>query len=358
MRVPTWIELLVLMVHGPVGPDGAPRPGPEPSVRGVLRSHRAGAERGNAVGWVVGGGDPVPVVAGAGRRDAAADEEVGLRVWRSGPGVRVEDLDGSPRVVADASTVWSFLDGGPVPVAAPRSALVLAGAGTHLLARREAAELVGDDYTRPTGPVGATTHAGRSAWTVELAPPPHKPHPMQVVVDAATGVVLQQRVDAVGAVDEWVEITVGGPADPSLFRWTGPTRAAPTAAEAAAPEHRAERERWATWFADAVGPVRREVVAPVLLDLSVQWVHTLDRRTGAFEATLGDGAVQCTLARRRRSSAPWRLGWERVQHRWTTDRFDWAFTAIDVHLTAEGLAAVERAFGEVSGPFPAARTAG
>jgi hypothetical protein len=81
-----------------------------------------------------------------------------------------------------------------------------------------------------------------------------------------------------------------------------------------------------------------------VLDLSVQWLHTDDDATGAFEATLGEGFGQALLARRPRSAEPWDLSWSAVQHRWSTPLHDWAFTAVDVRPTAEGLAEVERSF--------------
>ncbi|WNB86087.1 hypothetical protein [Cellulomonas sp. ATA003] len=212
---------------------------------------------------------------------------------------------------------------------------------------------MGDDFTRPTGGVdgtgvvGATTFLGRPAWSVELAPPARKPYPMQVVVDAETGFVLQQRMDAVGAVDEWVELEVGVPLSPSLFSWQGPVRPATSARDAARAAQEADRRRWADWFGDAVGPLERTAVVGVELDLTVQWVHTFDPATGAFEASLGKDFTTATLARRPRSAEPWDLSGAGIHHRWSTADHDWAFLCLDLELTPEGFAAVERLF---SGP--------
>ncbi len=107
---------------------------------------------------------------------------------------------------------------------APARAVHYAFTGTDLLARRDLGDFAGDDFTRPTGPVGATTFLGRTAWTVELAPPDHKPFPLQLVVDAETGLILQQRNDGFGSVDEWIEFVVGEPIPPDLFVWDGPAR--------------------------------------------------------------------------------------------------------------------------------------
>ncbi|PPK92634.1 hypothetical protein CLV92_11363 [Kineococcus xinjiangensis] len=351
MRAPTWVELLLLMVHGP-GDPGRPGPG-DPTMRGVLRSHRSSGLRGNAMGWFRFGGEPAPVFTGAGHdHGEEPDEGPGalLRVWRDGAALRVEGTDGQPLVIADAEHVWHFdraaAGEAVLPWLSPRSALVVAGSGTHLLQRRDGNEFAGDDFTRPASPVGATTFLGRAAWTVELLPPPGSPHPMQLVVDAATGLVLQQRVDGLGAVDEWAELVLGERLEPSLFRWDGPLRTGDATGDAVArheAEREAERARWSSWFEGAVGPVRREVAAEAALDLTVRWVHAFDEDSGAFEATLGEG-VQASLARRPRSEEPWELPWRGPHHRWSTARHDWAFHCHDVPLTARGLAAVERSF--------------
>ncbi|WNB86086.1 hypothetical protein [Cellulomonas sp. ATA003] len=112
MRTPSWVELLVLMVHGPGGPD--------PTVRGTIRSRDAADARGNAMDWVVLGGAPQPVMAGAGATPGEDGDVVG-HVWRDGARIRLEHADRVPRVIADERTVWSFSDDPTTPTAAPRS---------------------------------------------------------------------------------------------------------------------------------------------------------------------------------------------------------------------------------------------
>src|ERR1019366_10789939 len=65
------------------------------------------------------------------------------------------------------------------------------------------------------------TRLARAAWSVELAPPAHKPFPLTLVVDAETGIVLQERNDGFGSVTEWVEISFGSELSEDLFVWTG-----------------------------------------------------------------------------------------------------------------------------------------
>lgn len=202
--------------------------------------------------------------------------------------------------------------------------------------RRDSNEFAGDDFTRPTGPAGATTFLGRAAWTIELAPPARKPHPMQLVVDADTGVILQQRNDAYGSVDEWVEFVVGEPLDSHLFRWDGPTRSAQDQRAVRDAEHEADGQRRRRWFADNVTarPLRVE------LDVPVWWVHEYDDDTGAFQASLGTDPTGL-LARRPTSPEPWELGWSEVGYRWSSRGWDWAVTFHSARLTDAGLQALK-----------------
>ncbi|MGQ0631291.1 MAG: hypothetical protein ACT4P1_09625 [Sporichthyaceae bacterium] len=121
-------------------------------------------------------------------------------------------------IVGD-DTCWQLERGHNDPITKPASSVHYFYGGTELLRRRGAEDFLGDDFTRPTGPVGSTVFPGRPAWTVELAPPPHKPHPLQLVVDAETGIVLQERNDGFGSVDEWVEFVVGEIFDEGLFTY-------------------------------------------------------------------------------------------------------------------------------------------
>ncbi len=231
----SWVGLLTLMVDGP-----------DLAVRGVISSREGADESQRYFGWAAFAGQPMPVFAGfaseveaeedgafANGPQADTPEDIGLmveeepvltRAWRSGRRVRLERPDGRPSLIVGGESCWQFRGDDPVPVISPSSAGAYQGNGTQLLHRRDSNDFIGDDFTRPTGPVGTTTFLGRQAYTVELAPPAHKPFPIQLVVDSETGLVLQQRNDGFGSVDEWAEVELGEQLDEQLFRWQGPSR--------------------------------------------------------------------------------------------------------------------------------------
>ncbi|HEY0169022.1 MAG TPA: hypothetical protein VGB75_18400 [Jatrophihabitans sp.] len=334
----SWVGLLTLMVDGPDLP-----------VRGMISSREGDDESQHYFGWTAFAGDPVPVFAGFA---AAVDVEAGVeppeehipeepvltRVWRSGRRVRLEHPDGRPTLIVGDELCWRFRGDDPVPVESPSRVVVYQGNGTGLLHRREADGFTGEDFTRPTGPIGETTFLGRPAYTVELAPPAHKPYPIQLVVDAETGLVLQQRNDGFGAVDEWTEIVVGEQADDRLFSWDGPVR--PEADERAELEQewQAEQAERAEWFRANVAPLPLRLE----LDLGVHvHVHESD---GSFEASIGESHLG-SLARRPSSEDDWPLGWSEVQHRWSADGWDWALSIHDDQLTEAGLLRLKQTLG-------------
>jgi hypothetical protein len=322
-RPPSWVALLTLMVHAP---------DPEPTIRGAIRSWPGDDESAGYFGWTAMAGDPLPVFTGV--RPDSADPSAAvppIRVWRDGERMRIEEPDGAVNLIVGEDTCWQFDREHDIPIASPRTAVRYAGSGTELLTRREPAAFAGDDFTQPTGPVGATTFLGRPAWTVELAPPRHKPHPVQLVVDRDTGLVLQQRNDGFGSVDEWIEFVVGEALDPALFIWAGPTRSAEDQRAEWDAREDADLAARRQWFSDNVtgSALRVEVnLTP--------FVHEHDERTGAFQASLGEHH-HGMLARRPRSSDPWDLRWSETQHRWSTARWDWALTFYDNPPTASSV---------------------
>ena len=177
----SWVGLLTLMVDGPDLP-----------VRGVISSREGDDPSQRHFGWTVFEGQPLPVFAGFTEIRAADDpgtdpaddpqagtaEDVGhaveedppvlTRVWRSGRRVRLEHPDGRPSLIVGDERCWQFRGDDPVPVESASSAVAYQGNGTQLLHRRQAGEFTGDDFTRPTGPVGQASFLGRPAYTVEL----------------------------------------------------------------------------------------------------------------------------------------------------------------------------------------------
>lgn len=200
MRAPSWGELVALLIDARGGDRR----------RGVIRSSRSHGQPGNGMGWMSvadrRGRMERPVSAGGGGPVESDDDQL-LRCWQDGERVRIEDADGRLHLMTDGDAVWSFDEPGDPPVRSSAASQVLRGSGTHLLSHRAFEELLAGGPLRPTGPTRATTAAGRSAWEVELA----RPSPLQLVVDAATGMLLQQRCDALGAVDEWIELTLDEP---------------------------------------------------------------------------------------------------------------------------------------------------
>lgn len=342
---PTWLELMLLMVYGPGRTEGVDIP--DPSLRGTIRSLEGQGLPRNATDWAVISPARLPAVTGARQPDDSTE----VRVWRDGERVRVERADGSLTFITDGTTTWTFDDDGTVTASTGRRTMY-AGHGTHLVSRREATDYLGDDFTRPTGAVTGGEHLGRPAWVVELAPPPRKPLPLEVVVDAATGLLLEQNVRGAGASDSWVELAVGEELDPSLFTWTGPVRSLQDQQQQSRDQHEDERAAGDRWWREHVALQQRSARVEADLDLTLGRLHTRED-DGSFEASLGEGQ-NSSLARRPRSDAPWNLRWygEPAPHRWSTQRWDWAFRAHDLlsterlRLTDDGFAAVESCFAD------------
>lgn len=158
------------------------------------------------------------------------------------------------------------------------------------------------------------------------------------MIDAETGLVLQQRNDDFGSVDEWVEISVGEPLDEELFRWHGPS--VPWTRDWPDPEQewRAHRATGMEWFRANVAPL------PLRLELDLGVFVHVHEPDGSFEAGIGEHHVG-SLARRPTSTEDWELGWHEVQHRWSADGWDWALSIHEAHLTEAGLASLKQALG-------------
>jgi hypothetical protein len=331
----SWVELLNLMVHGP-----------DPSVRGMLRSFDGTDGSRQYFGWSAVAGEPRPVfagtvAAGAAEQDGELEPLNRLRIWRNGRRVRICQGDGSPNLIVNDEYCWQFEPGEPVPVRSPARAVRYLVNGTNLLTRRDPNDFAGNDFTRPTGPVGATTFLGRPAWTVELAPPSHKPYPMQLVVDAETGLVLQQRNDGFGSVDEWTEFVVGESLPEELFSWDGPSRSASDELARREAEHDTMIRQRSEWFTANVAPL------PLRLELELDvLVHEYDEDTGAFQASLGTRHLGMLARRPATESGEWELHWSEPGHRWRDKRWEWAVNFYDDDISERGLAALRRQLGE------------
>ncbi len=319
----SWTELGALLVDVPQ---------PEPTLRGAIRSVDGDESRSHHA-FFRGEGDPLPVLAGQHGGDASAP----YRVWRDGRLVRIEGPDGEPSLIVSDEGCFRF--SADRVVVSPVSAVRYGAHGTHLLWHQPGERIFGESGRLPVGPVEPTTFLGRPAWTVEVGPPSGKTFHSRWVVDAETGIILQDHNLTTGSVDEWVELLVAESLDPALFRYEGP---ATTDAEVQA-DHQEEHERNMAarreWFTANVSalPLRVELASTVM-------VHRWDEETGEFEASIGETGYG-GLARRPRSAAAWELRWHRVDHRWSDDRWDWAVRLDQEQLTPCGLEELKRQLG-------------
>lgn len=304
-----WVEVLKVLVDGPRVP-----------VRGIVRTMNAELiGKSQTFGFI---GAP-PLMVGIDGHD--------VRVWRDGRRVRVEQPDGTPLFITDGETAWQFGADGATPTAAEAGRVYYHGPGAELLITRSAAEWLSDDFTRPARPVREVEYLGRRCWDVELAPPEHKPHPMQMVVDRDSGAVLEQRSDAFGFSVGFTEFAVGEDVDDSTFAWRGDAismdeaRAADRAAWEASRSAIQEDRR--TWFTGNVADPSFTVSIPV--QLTVSDFDELDEGDGGFSARLTSNwgwHLEGTLLRRPRGPEPWNpgRGLDATIRRWSTERFDWA----------------------------------
>lgn len=306
----SWPELVVLMALGN---------GSDPSVSGVVHVRDVQPDD-TETDVVLPGVGPVRI------------EEGRHRVAKRGNLVRREHLDGRPMAIFGHDTKWIWLDGAALPTAFSSAAW---GWDDQLLVqRRPLSRWEGDDFTHPTGAVRATTMLGRAAWSVELAPPAHKPFPLTLVVDAETGIVLQERNDGFGSVAEWVEISFGPELSDDLFVWTG--------------ESLEPRDRWAeheremasrrAWLeARGIGDLSLRVEAPPSL-------HMWDDESGEFEAGV-QFSLSASVVRKRRSDADWDTGnnWPH-EYRWSDDEWDW-YVGADANLTGDELRGLRAQLG-------------
>ncbi|MGH8891384.1 MAG: hypothetical protein ACRDV3_16685, partial [Acidothermaceae bacterium] len=256
------------------------------------------------------------------------------RVMKRGELVRRESLDGRPRAIVGETTMWIWLDGAELPAAFPKASTAWGWDDQQIVERPQLSRWDGNDFTRPTGPVEPVVLLGRSAWSVELAPPRHKPFPITIVVDAETGVLLQQRNDGFGSVVEWTEVTFGGVVPDQMFTWTGEVLERPDHDA----EHEREMEERRQWLENqGIGALAMRVEPGLIL-------HQRDDATGAFEASLqyfDSGSV----LRRPRSAEPWdtRNNWP-FSLEWSDDVWDWYLGARH-ELSPEQVADLRRQLG-------------
>lgn len=321
-----WIEVLKALVDGPSVP-----------VHGIVRTRNAEAlGRTETVGFI---GAP-PMWVGTGGDD--------VRVWRDGSRVRVERPDGSPLHLCDGTTAWQFGEEWEPPEYAAAGRVYYGGPGAELLVSRSAQDwLNGDDFTQPTGPVSDIEFLGRDCWAVELAPPPHKPAPIQIVVDRESGAVLHQGNEEFDVSVEFISIEVGGHIDDALFTWSG---AAVSMDERRAAESLAARAEYQQSQADRLSRLEsdlgvRSFTVQVPVDLVITDVDELGE-DGSFAVRVrSDAAPHADGYLRRRAHQPgrWNIdSTDRPVHHWTAAGFDWALWFYGFAIAPEVLDQVQQ----------------
>lgn len=221
-------------------------------------------------------------------------EEYTGRVHRRGDLVRRERPDGEPRMITGADTFWIWFDGDEQPTAYPRAGTSWGHADAVLVERPETGRWEGNDFTRLTGPIEATEYLGRPAWAFELAPPPHKPYPLQMVIDAETGLVLRQANEGFDSVWEWTSLRTGVDLRDELFVWNGPVKEPEDWHEA----HERDMAVRRAWLAS------RGIDAPALTVRPELIANQWDDTDGSFYASF-DLNLFGAIARRPVSDAPW-----------------------------------------------------
>jgi hypothetical protein len=250
---------------------------------------------------------------------AGAERSV-TRVLLDGDRARLGDDRGEPWLITDGTTMWRRGESGMVAGGFRPGAW--AGQGSELAHHRSREDVHVFGFGEPIGPIEAVEYLGRPAWRFAFAAPKHKPYDMQVVIDAGTGLILEQRFGPV-SVARWTTFTAGGPVDPAMFRWDGPVTTAAELRAARQRESEADLARRRVWFAEQVSD------QPLFGDQPVEVTLHGWKDDGSFEASFGGGGVDGTLARRPRSSDWWNLGWAEVTHRWSDERWDWALSVWD-----------------------------
>lgn len=157
-------------------------------------------------------------------------KEFKYRVAKDGRRVRCTSLNGSVHVVAGWDRAWFRLDGKPevstTSLRGGRSFIPVPDDYEFGLKHFSWQRWEGNDFTAPTGPAVDTHFLGRPAWKVSLAPPPHKPFPLEMVIDQASGLVLAEGDPQGIWFSRWIELEVDPHIDEALFAWRDTDRLA------------------------------------------------------------------------------------------------------------------------------------
>jgi hypothetical protein len=271
-------------------------------------------------------GPQVEILAGIGRVQIFERRQ---RVWSQGGMLRVETMDGQPRMIVGADTRWVWLDDEPAPTAFSVRTSSFGTSLDSLLERRGYDQWVGEDFTHPTGDPVAAEFLGREVWRVELAPPAHKPYPLTLVVDASTGLVLSEANESFTTVTQWVELSLDEEIPDEVFEWAGEVLQRPSR-EAEHAREMATRRAW----------LDERSIGDLPLSASVELTLHRYADDGSFHASI-EARLQGGVVRRPHTSASWEehFGWDHVVD-WTDERWDWRL-GTDLLLDEATLTAVK-----------------
>jgi hypothetical protein len=298
-----WPHLVLLMAVGD---------GPDPSLAGTIHIR-----------------NPSHVIV-ADAAGSAEFEDFHMRVWKREELSRIETMDGQPTLIKGAETVWVWEEGQNLPIAMPRATSAWGSPWSGLLERRALASWDGNDFTKPTGPILATHFLDRTAWRVELAPPPHKPFALTLVVDSATGLVLQEHNAGFDSVSEWVELRFGEDLPTEMFVWAGQARS-PTDQQAEQDGIMAARSAWLEQR--GIGQLELTIGPDLRLN---EWDDDSGAFQAAFHASMSGSLVRYPLAD---ADPDLRQNWP-FSYRWSDHSWNW-FLGIDREILADELALVQ-----------------
>jgi hypothetical protein len=312
-HVPTWPELIILMCFGE---------SEEQPFTGIVEVDDRYADDED---------DPLPRT---------------VRVHKSGSRYRVETLDGQPLYIRAADRGWRIRPGGDTAALVNDDDEYIGGSYADVIERPNPTRWRGNDFTTPTGPATRTSYLGREAWQVEIAPPPHKPAPITLIIDAATGMQLRWGNDEFGDIFRWTDIDREVELADELFTWDGPFGFAYGDPEELPADVRAMVERGDAERAEKAKALR---VPSLTVQLSAKPELFDVGDDGSFHAMFDFGGF-VIVERRPHSLKEWENDDDREHSAWTEGGWDWRLRLSD-DLDPSELSAIRAQLAKSAGPI-------
>ena len=273
-----------------------------------------------------------------------------VRVFKDRGRYRVEDLDGAVLTIRNDEHTFVFRTDGDdhrqdcdLPAGVPHrydndgDGEYRPGAHAEFIERRPPTDWRGDDFTTPTGPARATTHLGRDAWEVELAPPDHKPSPLVLTIDARHGMTYEQRSISFGTLSRWRELAIVESHADQLFEWHGECVYYEVGLREVTDQDEAEWER------ERAERVAELGLGPIELRLPARMHPHEMSEDGSLFVSL-DVRADGVLLRRPTSPEAWETDIDyRFEDRWSDGTWDWCAAS---HRSVEMVAQIRRQLAE------------